>query len=291
MRILKLLTIVTICLCGSSIFAQKNKYEDNILKYNLSSKEGKEYILNVTLPPNFNPEKKYQSLYYLDGYWLTQTVNGTFTILNLTKQIEDVVLIGISLEGSVKDWNIQRSLDYTPSVYSSKMMGFTLTSGIGKEGVNLDESSSGQAANFLTFLEDDVFRFVKKKYPNINLDRTLLGHSLGGLFTVYMLQQKPQLFSNYIIISPSLWWNKQELNHIELFKKLNKVTKKKKLYFAYGDSESGLITKSNQALDLLLQDIKTDVLEYKFKNYLDADHHSVLPQAIYDGLVYIYKKP
>lgn len=291
MLIQKLMTVVTICLCGSSIFAHQNKYEDNVLNYSLTSKEGKKYILNVTLPPNFNSEKKYQSLYYLDAYWLTQTINGIFSILNLTKQIEDVVLIGISLEGSFKDWNIQRSVDYTPSVYSSEINGFTMISGIGNDGVKLDETTSGQAAKFLTFLNEDVFRFVKKKYPNVNLERTLLGHSFGGLFAVYVLQQKPQIFSNYIVISPSLWWNKQELNHSELFKKLSVITKKKKLYFAYGGSESGLIIRSNQTMCSLLQEIRPNVLEYKFKNYLEADHHSVLPQAIYDGLVYIYKKP
>lgn len=290
MTILKLFTLTLFCFYSSTIFAQQNGNDGTLLNYSLTSHEGKEYQINVTLPPNFNAKKTYPSLFYLDAYWLSQTINGAFTILNLSHQIDDVVLVGISLKGSIKDWNIQRSLDYTPSVFNAKLMGFQMISGIGDEGVNLDETNSGKAALFLTFLEDSVLKMMKTKYPNVNLNRTLLGHSFGGLFTFYALQQKPHLFKNYISISPSLWWNKQELNHPELFKKFIAKAKSKKIFFVYGGAESGLIVKSNQAMDSILKTLELNTLDYQFVNYPKANHHSLLPQAIYDGMLFIFGK-
>ncbi|MEW6121746.1 MAG: alpha/beta hydrolase-fold protein [Pseudomonadota bacterium] len=38
--------------------------------------------------------------------------------------------------------------------------------------------------------------------------RTLVGHSLGGLFVLQALFQRPGLFSAYVAASPSIWWNR-----------------------------------------------------------------------------------
>jgi predicted alpha/beta superfamily hydrolase len=39
----------------------------------------------------------------------------------------------------------------------------------------------------------------------------IVGESLAGLFVVETLFQEPQLFDTYIALSPSLWWNAQDL--------------------------------------------------------------------------------
>jgi pimeloyl-ACP methyl ester carboxylesterase len=39
--------------------------------------------------------------------------------------------------------------------------------------------------------------------------RVLVGHSLGGLFAVYALIRRPDLFTGYVVMEPSLWWNDQ----------------------------------------------------------------------------------
>jgi predicted alpha/beta superfamily hydrolase len=41
--------------------------------------------------------------------------------------------------------------------------------------------------------------------------RVLVGHSLGGLFAVYALMTRPDVFQGYIAISPALWWDDQSL--------------------------------------------------------------------------------
>jgi hypothetical protein len=37
--------------------------------------------------------------------------------------------------------------------------------------------------------------------------RVLVGHSLGGLFAAYTLARRPALFTGWVLMEPSVWWN------------------------------------------------------------------------------------
>ena len=41
--------------------------------------------------------------------------------------------------------------------------------------------------------------------------KTIVGQSLGGLFATEILFEKPEMFTNYLIVSPSLWWDNESL--------------------------------------------------------------------------------
>jgi predicted alpha/beta superfamily hydrolase len=65
----------------------------------------------------------------------------------------------------------------------------------------------GGAAQFLTFIEQDLKPFVASRYPVDASDQTLAGHSFGGLFAAWTLLNAPDAFSRYVLSSPSLFWN------------------------------------------------------------------------------------
>ena len=86
----------------------------------------------------------------------------------------------------------------------------TLTSKINDKNRDLvDEAKSG-AADFSNFIEAGLIPYVENNYRATNY-RTLIGHSYGGLFTIYTLLNHPYLFSNYLAIDPSLDWDDQKL--------------------------------------------------------------------------------
>lgn len=66
--------------------------------------------------------------------------------------------------------------------------------------------TSGGSAAFMDYIEQEVQPFVHEHY-RVKGARTIIGQSLGGLFVTEVLVTKPQLFDNYIIVMPSLWWN------------------------------------------------------------------------------------
>jgi predicted alpha/beta superfamily hydrolase len=258
--------------------------------YELKSEQGQQYKLKVTLPPDYDGSKTYQTLYYLDAWWLSEIVSGTYAILHIDQKINPVVLVGISLDGDEKDWNVQRTLDFTPSPYDKNIMGVEIQSGRDGKGIDFNPENTGGASRFADFLETQAFGFIESKYPNIEKKRGLLGHSLGGLFGFYLMQQRPQLFSNYIVISPSLWWNKRELLSESNYSEFRATHQNVRMHLSYGSAESGLIRRSNLAMDEVLKSLAPESFDYQFQVYAEADHNSILAQAIYEGLVHCYGK-
>lgn len=66
----------------------------------------------------------------------------------------------------------------------------------------------GGAATFLQFIQQKILPFVQQHYVNMPQQQLLVGHSFGGLFALYTLFKQGELFSDYVIASPSLWWGK-----------------------------------------------------------------------------------
>ena len=90
-----------------------------------------------------------------------------------------------------------RTRDYTPTNVAS--------GGYGPPYQHL----SGGAPTFLQFVSDEMMPFLESRYRVSASDHTFVGHSFGGLFGAFVISEQPGLFSNYILISPSLWYDKR----------------------------------------------------------------------------------
>jgi predicted alpha/beta superfamily hydrolase len=67
----------------------------------------------------------------------------------------------------------------------------------------------GRGALYAKFLVEEVKPFIDKTYRT-KPDRAntgVAGSSLGGLISLYIVKQYPQVFSRCGAVSPSLWWN------------------------------------------------------------------------------------
>ena len=288
MRQMVFLGIVVFFFYSSFLRAQVSDYGSFTEIYDLVSEENQKYQLKVTLPSDYKESEPYQTLYYLDAWWLSESVLGAYALLHISRQVNSIILVGISLDGDEKDWNIQRTLDFTPSPYDIEKMGFEMKAGREEKGIALKKQNTGGADEFIEFLEIGIFPFMEDKYPNVEKRRGVLGHSYGGLFGFYVMQQKPTLFSDFILISPSLWWNKSELVREETFSKFMAEESRFNLHLTYGGMESNLIIRSNEAMDKLINGLEKDALSYQFKPFETANHNSILPQAIYEGLLFTY---
>lgn len=70
--------------------------------------------------------------------------------------------------------------------------------------------NTGGASKFLEFITKELIPFVDANYPTTPY-RSLIGHSLGGLFTTYAMYAEGDSFRNYIAIDPSYWWDNNYL--------------------------------------------------------------------------------
>jgi predicted alpha/beta superfamily hydrolase len=146
----------------------------------------------VSLPEGYeSTELRYPVLYVLDGEYFYFQANGALQFLsecryNSNRPVPQMILVAV-LGGD-------RNRDFTAT--HAPVQG------------PLRFPTSGGADAFLDHVQKELVPFVDSRFRTSG--RILAGWSLGGLFTFYAFLEKPELFSAYIAISPSLWWNSQE---------------------------------------------------------------------------------
>jgi hypothetical protein len=197
--------------------------------------------------------------------------------------MEEVILVGLSVKEDEDAWNKQRSIDYTPSIYDKEKMKVSMKSGT----VDLGKETTGGAAEFIRFMKSAVFDEIESTYNIDKETRGILGHSFGGLFGYYCLIKHTEMFKNYLLISPSIWWNKSEFVITDNIKKIKRDVN---VYLVVGKAESNMLINPIRKIAAELEEIKNERNRIESKEYEGMDHHSILPTGIYEGIGMIYRK-
>lgn len=228
------------------------------------SKELKEdRTLNIYLPQGYNPEgTPYPVIYLLDGSMDEDFLHIAglvqFASFEWINKLPPSIVVGIA--------NVDRKRDFTSPSQN-------------KDDLKTVPTSGGSAA-FINFIEKEVFREIESRY-RASKERTIIGQSLGGLLATEILVTKPQAFNNYIIISPSLWWNNGAL--LEQVK--NFAATRKYIYIAVG-KEGDVMEGDAKKLAALLQQKHTVHFEY-LPQY---SHGDILHFAVYNAFGKLFSK-
>ena len=176
---------------ASFLQAKKGKiYNDEKVKFHSRVLDEERTIL-IHLPKGYSSsEKKYPVLFVLDAEFFFQQAVSAVEFLSELKYINVQPIPQMIIVGIV---NVDRNRDYTPT-YSPEQPG------------GLRYPTSGKADKFLEFLDTELFSFIDSHYKTEPF-RVLSGWSFGGLLTVYTYFTHNHLFSAYLAISPSLWWD------------------------------------------------------------------------------------
>jgi len=142
----------------------------------------REYELYIKLPRSYskNNDVKYPVVYITDAKALFEMLSASTGQL-----MRNAILVGISYEKGMGRHE-SRGRDYTPAKIDDW------------------EELTGKASNHLTFIRNDVIKYVENHYQADSDKRTYFGYSLGGLFGAYALLAQPDTFKNYILGSPSI---------------------------------------------------------------------------------------
>lgn len=230
-----------------------------------STKIGQRYELLVSLPEDYAKSgESYPVLYVLDGWHFPLMAflqNNTIH----SKRMRPVIVVNVS-HGAADHMEL-RGRDFTP----------TRTPRYAR---------SGGAAAFLDFFEKELIPFVDKTWRTVPTDRGLLGHSLGGLFAIYALQQRPALFQRIVAASPSLDWDNRLL-FTAARDRLRKLPAPVRLDLSVGDEADS--TASSTDFAKLLDELKPTGLDYRFTVYHGENHNSVRLVSFPAGLYWAYR--
>ncbi len=168
----------------------------------------RDHELIICLPASYydSPDKKYPVFYFLDAYWHTPLLHAIYGLLRFDNVIPEMIMVGLSYPGQNTNYDSLRLLDLSP----------TLSESVGP--------NTGDGPKFLKFLEDVVIPYIETNYRADVDHRALGGTSAGGLFSLFAMYEKPNLFKRHIAISPAVVWNNEDylLNRNDEYAKLSK---------------------------------------------------------------------
>lgn len=221
-----------------------------------------ERTLNIYLPEGYaDSTLSYPVIYVLDGSKNEDFphIAGLAQFMNMYNLLPKSIVVGIANNGP------SRYHDFTGPTESDSDKVWVPTYG-------------GSAA-FINFLEREVQPMVKAHYRTTG-HRTLIGQSLGGLLGTEILFTKPELFDDYILVSPSLWWNNGAMAaEAEAWVKAH-ATAPKRVFIAAAPDDAMM----QEQIDQVVQAFRTGArppLEFWYVHFPEESHATILHRAVY----------
>jgi uncharacterized protein len=255
-----------------------------------TSRFARQYEVYVSLPRDYaSSTKRYPVLYVTDAPYAFPLIRAiTNRVQDHGVGLQGFILVGLSYamgENSRDSRNRDYTLDVPPTT--------TMPNGDGSS------KGHGKVNDYFLFLAEDVIPLIEKRYRVDSTKRVYAGHSYGSLLGLHILFQRPQLFSHYILGSPSLWYG----NHIA-FARENEFAAKStalpaKVRFFIGGYEAAKPGKPRyyNKRDMVgdLNRFVAQIRRHKYKGLdvestilEDEDHATVFPALITRGLMWAF---
>lgn len=242
-----------------------------VRKITSSIVSGQEYELQVLLPGGYkNSTKKYPVVYLMDSQWDFPLVKSLYGEHYFDGFIPELIIVGVTWGGINPNPDSLRARDYTPTTESRL-------------------PQSGGADKFLSFMKDELFPFIETNYKADAGKRTLMGCSLGGLFTLYTLFTHTDMFTGYAAASPAVGWDKEIMYKYEKEFSQKNLTRPVRVYMTVGDVERSRPTYEKFAAQMKNSNYPSVSLLSKI---LENTGHSGTKSETYGrGMQYVFEKP
>jgi predicted alpha/beta superfamily hydrolase len=151
--------------------------------------------------------------------------------------------------------------------------------------------TAGGADQTMQFIADELLPWIDAHYPTLPT-RLLAGHSAGGLFALYAMVRRPDLFRVVIAMSPALFWNDDTLSADVAARLAADTVHTRTLFLTSGGLETGGLeapidqptTAFAARMTALLDSLHTNRLRFERRRY-PRDAHSMTPlPGLVDGL-------
>jgi len=151
---------------------------------------------------------------------------------------------------------------------------------------------SGNADNFLEFITNEVVPFVYNNYRSLTT-KIAVGHSLSASLLLYSIIKKPNLFLNYIAISPNLAFENEFLSQNLMKFDYTKIKNKTFLYLSNADEGIEYWKEWKPAREKLYNffdtQLKNENITIKINNYPTKNHLNTFPPSLNDAFELYFK--
>jgi len=243
--------------------------------------------IDVWLPNDYSPDKKYAVLYMNDGQtlfdpsmsWLDKEWGVDELMGKLLKEglIKDSIVVGI--------WNsgLERTNDYFPQkAYDNLSQEYIveLRKELDKSEYTASMMQEIQSDSYLKFLVEELKPFIDNKYATSpgRDDTFILGSSYGGLISMYAISEYPEVFGGAACLSTH-WIGTFDDNPVIARAVIDYFTENvpdpatHKIYFDYGSETLDQYYKPYQLkIDAIMVANGYDSSNWKTLEFVGDDH-------------------
>ena len=225
---------------------------------------GASYNIKVGLPNNYTGStEKYSTIYVLDGEENFNLVANKCQEISNNYGTQNVLVISIG-------YGRDRSIDYTPTKVSSM---------------------TGGGAEFLNFIETQLIPRIEQDFrvDTIRSSRVILGHSYGGLFGACVLAVNNKLFGNYLLLSPSIWFDNEVALQLEMDNRATNKDRQQLVFMGLGEAENA--GRMQAPFEAFYQTLRDNYSSMKLAKNLEKnlDHLGSKNPNIIKGLNYYFQ--
>lgn len=236
---------------------------------------GRTYQLHVGLPASYreSPTRRYPVVFVTDAYWDFQKIDAIRGSLVYDKLVPEFIVVGLGYVGENLDYGRLRTWELSPVAFGESAEA---------------RANSGHAAEFLRTIETEIIPFIEREYRADPAQRVLAGASLGGLFTLYAMYTKPELFTGYIAASPAVVvGNDWLLDYADKFSATKRALPVR-LFVGGGGDEWPDFLAGVKRFDERLRAQRPAKLAYQFRIIEGARHSGMQFESYVRGLTFVF---
>lgn len=280
----KLLPVLLLIASACSASAQSTKpFVLGVVDSLYSTSLAQQRTINIYLPDGYHADtaKNFPVIYLLDGSADEDFVHtvGNVQFLSMIGFMQPSIVVGIANVNRKHDFTYPATIAADKKKHTDTLLAFL------QEKL---KPIAGGSPQFISFIEKELQPYINSHYKAGGAT-TLIGQSLGGLLASEILLKKPNLFDNYIIVSPSLWWDGESLLSAAPALLKTPYTNKKQLYITVG-TEGATMEGDATKLAALLQQYKSKEARIKLAKMPQETHLTILHRAVYNALLWLNGK-
>jgi uncharacterized protein len=228
-----------------------------------SSVYGETKLITVRLPRGYadNPERRYPVVFSVDGgpEQDFELLSGIAAEAEMSTSFDPFILIGVRTDN--------RYAQLTPPLERTEPK--TLTDVFG------DRMQPNGAPKFREFLARDVIPWATSRYRTGR--KVLTAASLGGLFVVDTLLERPDMFDDYIALTPAVWWDDGRVVDEAAVKLAAQAPSDRRIYITMGDE--GVGSRSGEWLETLISAFSSSApegMKWAFVDRSSSEEHRTM---------------
>lgn len=244
-----------------------NSFPSTVVESLHSKALDEDRLLNIYLPQGYHTDSSqtYPVIYVLDGSADEDFLHiaGIVQFMNMYQLLPHSIVVGIA--------NVDRYRDFTyPTTVKADLESIP---------------TAGGSEKFIQFLEKEVQPFLKKNYRT-NSQSTIIGQSLGGLLATEVLLKKPEMFNDYIIVSPSLWYDEQKLiTQADSIFQMN-PSLQKRVFVSRGTEHPTMHEMADKLVNAIKQSGNENLKVY-YEPIAEENHATIMHRAVYRAFEYL----